>query len=58
MLVLGVLLAGLNALGAPPYMDGIAMSSVLLIVAIADGPLLARRVRMAHRRLAKVTPDG
>ena len=58
MLVLGVLHAGLNALGAPPYMDGIAMGAVLLAVAVADGPLLTRRVRIARRRLTKVTPDG
>jgi ribose/xylose/arabinose/galactoside ABC-type transport system permease subunit len=49
MLVLGALHAGLNALGAPPYAEEIAMGAVLLAVAIADGPLLLRRVRMARR---------
>jgi ribose/xylose/arabinose/galactoside ABC-type transport system permease subunit len=49
MLVLGVLHAGLNAIGAPPYAEQIVMGGVLLLVAIADGPLLLRRVRMARR---------
>jgi ribose/xylose/arabinose/galactoside ABC-type transport system permease subunit len=49
MLVLGVLHAGFNALGAPPYVNEIAMGAVLLAVAIADGPQLMRRVRMAGR---------
>jgi ribose/xylose/arabinose/galactoside ABC-type transport system permease subunit len=51
MLVLGALHAGLNALGAPPYAEQIAMGAVLLAVAVADGPLLLRRVRMARRWL-------
>jgi ribose/xylose/arabinose/galactoside ABC-type transport system permease subunit len=51
MLVLGALHAGLNALGAPPYAEQIAMGAVLLVVAVADGPLLLRRVRMARRWL-------
>lgn len=50
-LVLGALHAGLNALGAPPYAEQIAMGAVLLAVAVADGPLLLRRVRMARRWL-------
>jgi ribose/xylose/arabinose/galactoside ABC-type transport system permease subunit len=49
MLVLGVLHAGFNALGAPPYVNEIAMGAVLVAVAIADGPQLMRRVRMAGR---------
>ena len=51
MLVLGVLHAGFNALGAPPFVNEIAMGAVLLAVAIADGPHLTRRVRMAGRLL-------
>ena len=53
MLVLGVLRAGFNALGAPPYVNEIAMGAVLLAVAIADGPLLMRRVRMASRLMIR-----
>jgi ribose/xylose/arabinose/galactoside ABC-type transport system permease subunit len=49
MLVLGVLHAGFNALGAPPYVNEIAMGTVLTAVAIADGPLLMRRLRMVGR---------
>lgn len=52
MLVLGVLHAGFNALGAPPYVNEIAMGAVLLAVAIADGPHLLRRVRMAGRLIS------
>lgn len=58
MLALGVLHAGLNALGAPPYVDEIAMGAVLMAVAIADGPLLWRRVRMAHRLIAGARQHG
>lgn len=49
MLVLGVLHAGFNALGAPPYVEEIAMGAVLMAVAVADGPLLLRRLRTAAR---------
>ena len=52
MLVLGVLHAGFNALGAPPYVNEIAMGAVLLAVAVADGPGLMRRVRMASRLIS------
>lgn len=48
-LILGVLHAGFNVLGTPPYVEQIAMGAVLLAVAVADGPLLLRRVRMAQR---------
>lgn len=53
MVVLGVLHAGFNALGAPPYVNEIAMGSVLMAVAIADGPHLTRRVRTLRWLLAK-----
>jgi hypothetical protein len=58
MLVLGVLHAGFNALGAPPYANEIAMGAVLLVVAIADGPYLLRRVRMARLRITKARQNG
>jgi ribose/xylose/arabinose/galactoside ABC-type transport system permease subunit len=49
VLVLGVLRAGLNAIGAQPYVNEITMGAVLMTVAIADGPYLMRRIRMATR---------
>ena len=58
MLILGVLHAGFNALGAPPYANEIAMGAVLLVVAIADGPYLLRRVRMARLRITKARQNG
>jgi ribose/xylose/arabinose/galactoside ABC-type transport system permease subunit len=58
MLVLGVLHAGFNALGAPPYVNEIAMGAVLLVVAIADGPHLMRRVRLALRLLIRAGQNG
>jgi ribose/xylose/arabinose/galactoside ABC-type transport system permease subunit len=45
VLVLGVLRSGLNAIGAPPYANEISMGAVLMVVAIADGPYLMRRIR-------------
>jgi hypothetical protein len=50
--------AGFNALGAPPYANEIAMGAVLLVVAIADGPYLLRRVRMARLRITKARQSG
>jgi ribose/xylose/arabinose/galactoside ABC-type transport system permease subunit len=49
-LILAVLRSGLNAVGAPPFVNDIAMGGVLLTVAILDGPYLARRL-IAVRRL-------
>jgi ribose/xylose/arabinose/galactoside ABC-type transport system permease subunit len=46
-----VLRSGLNAIGAPPFVNDIAMGTVLLAVAILDGPYLARRL-IVVRRLA------
>jgi ribose/xylose/arabinose/galactoside ABC-type transport system permease subunit len=45
VLTLAVLHAGLNAIGAPPYVNNIAMGAILLVVAILDGPYLLRRLR-------------
>ncbi len=63
MLVFGVLHAGFDALGAPPYVKEIAMGGVLTVVAVADGPLLLRQVRMAAqlmglRRMTKAGQNG
>lgn len=44
VLALGVLHAGLNAMGAPPYVNEVTLGAILLAVAIADGPYLMRRV--------------
>lgn len=49
-LVLAVLSTGLNAVGAPPYVNDIAMGAILLTVAIADGPRLMRRLSSLRRR--------
>ena len=38
MLTLAVLRAGLNALGAPPYMNDIATGAILLAVALVAAP--------------------
>jgi ribose/xylose/arabinose/galactoside ABC-type transport system permease subunit len=48
-LTLAVLRAGLNAVGAPPFVNDVAMGAVLLIVACLDGPYLARRLIGARR---------
>ncbi len=45
VLVLCLLRSGLNAVGASPHMQNIATGAVLIIVAIADGPALARRTK-------------
>jgi ribose/xylose/arabinose/galactoside ABC-type transport system permease subunit len=54
-LTLAVLRSGLNAVGAPPFVNDIAMGAVLLTVAVLDGPDLARRLIVA-RRLAGRSP--
>jgi ribose/xylose/arabinose/galactoside ABC-type transport system permease subunit len=51
-LTLAVLRSGLNAVGAPPFVNDITMGTVLLAVAILDGPYLARRL-IVVRRLAR-----
>jgi ribose/xylose/arabinose/galactoside ABC-type transport system permease subunit len=50
VLTLAVLRAGFNAIGAPPYVNGVAMGVILLIVAALDGPYLARRVSALVRK--------
>jgi len=44
VLTLAVLRAGFNAIGAPPYVNEIAMGGILLLVAALDGPYVARRL--------------
>jgi len=54
-LTLAVLRSGLNAVGAPPFVNDIAMGAVLLTVAVLDGPDLARWL-IVVRRLARRSP--
>ena len=42
VLVLAVLNTGFNAVGAPPYVNDLAMGAILLTVAVLDGPYLIR----------------
>jgi ribose/xylose/arabinose/galactoside ABC-type transport system permease subunit len=44
VLALSVLRSGLNAVGAPPYINEITMSLVLMLVAIFEGSYLAQRL--------------
>ena len=44
VLTLGLLRAGLNALGAPPFINDIALGAILLAVGVLDGPEIARRL--------------
>ena len=52
-LTLAVLRSGLNAIGAPPFVNDVVMGTVLLTVAVLDGPDLMRRLtgvsRLARR---------
>jgi ribose/xylose/arabinose/galactoside ABC-type transport system permease subunit len=48
-LTLAVLRAGLNAVGAPPFVNDITIGAVLLAGAFLDGPYLARRLTSARR---------
>ncbi|MGD0023015.1 MAG: ABC transporter permease [Xanthobacteraceae bacterium] len=53
VLVLAVLSTGFNAIGAPPYVNDIAMGAILLTVAILDGPYLMRRLSGLRRRAVR-----
>jgi ribose/xylose/arabinose/galactoside ABC-type transport system permease subunit len=55
VLTLGVIHAGLNAIGVPPYVDEVTMGAILLLVAIADGTYLLRRLRQTVRALKQPT---
>jgi ribose/xylose/arabinose/galactoside ABC-type transport system permease subunit len=52
VLVLAVLGTGFNAIGAPPYVNDIAMGAILFTVAVLDGPHLIRRLSGLRRRTA------
>ena len=51
VLILAALRSGLNAVGAPPFVNDVAMGAVLFTVAILDGPYLMRRMGGAARRV-------
>jgi ribose/xylose/arabinose/galactoside ABC-type transport system permease subunit len=54
-LTLAVLRSGLNSVGAPPFVNDITMGAVLLMVAVLDGPYLARRLLPVRRRFCRGT---
>jgi ribose/xylose/arabinose/galactoside ABC-type transport system permease subunit len=56
VLTLCVLSAGLNAFGASPFVQNVAIGGVLLVVAISDAPLLLRRLRFGRRSRAPTLP--
>ena len=47
VLTLCLLNAGLNMLGASPFLQNVVLGGVLLVVAVLDAPLLLRRLRVA-----------
>jgi ribose/xylose/arabinose/galactoside ABC-type transport system permease subunit len=57
ILVLAVLNTGFNAIGAPPYVNDVAMGAILAVVAILDGPHLMRRLSWRSGRHAAPGPD-
>jgi ribose/xylose/arabinose/galactoside ABC-type transport system permease subunit len=48
VITLSLLRSGLNALGAPPFINDVALGLILLVVAIADAPYLLRRLGAAR----------
>jgi ribose/xylose/arabinose/galactoside ABC-type transport system permease subunit len=48
-LTLAVLRSGLNAVGAPPFVNDVTMGAVLVTVAFLDGPYLKRRLIQVRR---------
>jgi ribose/xylose/arabinose/galactoside ABC-type transport system permease subunit len=54
-LILAVLRSGLNAVGAPPFVNDIAMGAVLFTVAFLDGPYVMRRL-IGMRRVLRRSP--
>jgi ribose/xylose/arabinose/galactoside ABC-type transport system permease subunit len=52
VLALGMLRAGFNALGAPPFVNDISMGSILMLVAITDGAWSWRRLSQFRRWLS------
>ena len=58
VLVLAVLRAGANAVGAPPFVNDLIIGAVLLAVAIAEGPYLMRRTIGLRRMISRVAALG
>lgn len=60
MLILSLLQTGLTALGFPPFVQELVTGTVLLVVAISDGPDLVRRLHAVSklRRPSLLRRDG
>jgi ribose transport system permease protein len=56
VMTLCVLNAGLNALGASPFVQNVVMGGVLLAVAVSDAPLLLRRLRVIRQPRSTTVP--
>ena len=54
-LTLAVLRSGLNAVGAPPFVNDITMGAVLLTVAVLDGPYLRATVDLGTSSARRMT---
>jgi ribose/xylose/arabinose/galactoside ABC-type transport system permease subunit len=52
VIALGMLRAGFNALGTPPFINDISMGIILLLVAVTDGAWSWRRLSQFRRWLA------
>jgi len=57
VMVLSVLRAGVNAIGAPPFVNDLTIGGVLLVVAIIDGPELARRLAELRKPFARPSSE-
>jgi ribose/xylose/arabinose/galactoside ABC-type transport system permease subunit len=55
VLTLSFLRAGFNALGAPPFVNDLAMGAILLAVGILDGPDLMRRMTSLRLSLGEAS---
>jgi ribose/xylose/arabinose/galactoside ABC-type transport system permease subunit len=58
VLTLAALRAGLNALGAPSFMNDVVTGGILLAVALLEGPDLGRRLGALRRRGAESLRGG
>lgn len=57
VMVLSVLRAGVNVIGAPPYFNDLTIGAVLLAVAIFDGPDFIRRATGLNRLFNRAASD-
>jgi ribose/xylose/arabinose/galactoside ABC-type transport system permease subunit len=49
VLILGIVRAGLNALGSPPFVNDICLGAILIAVGLLDGPYVVRRFATLRR---------